>query len=970
MVLLAAAVTQAHSDDTPIRMVRQAAAFDRAQFTELGAAEQVRIAGDLKGTTCCVSGWVEYDFDITTGGWYQLWLDGSALETLVDASSSLDGEPAAYFSGGSGLPGDVDKIGNVWLDWGRHRVRLQDYRWYGFSRMKSIELRRSDAGVAGAASISWPRAGQIFRVGQCPSFELLWGGNDRPASIQIVVRDRNSGVSMGRSRLALPASPGLARQRFTVPCSLEGSYRVSAAEVLDGRTRDIDWRGIKGFDFDVVDTRPMTDGSRPSGAREVLAIDCAASKPDYESGESSVRESAWGPYRQSGDSGWMPQHKNLSRRLTNPDPSWFAYTLTGVVPGRRYHIAVDYPDDEDRTFAVVLRETQQHAYPVAIGMDTGGPYPLSYTLQTATMTVWPRSAAPRLLFMGPHDGKRAACKRIRIAELTPTEPALASAHVQGNRQFAYWYEEGINFIDMFGASSEEPAQIARAIDRWCATAVEQGASTLIPTVLVYGGQLYPSRYNLMQMFPDRDPLRRLLLSAERHHLAVIAELHPRSDELLYGKTQAAGRHLLLVSKDGSDNYTTGDGKTRNVPPFYNVLLPEVQDWFVNMVTELALRYRDSPAFEGISLRYMPWSNAALDNLVNLDWGYDDATVGRFEQETGVIVPNIDAAGSDRYARRHAWLTTAAREAWVRWRCAQIAGLVERIAARLRHVRPDLKLFIHAFPSDPERPYLPDNGTGLADTPRSRLREAALDLDALVHIPGVILIDSTASYGRDRPDAVAKGLLGPLKDPALIRSLRSDTGLFYLPSHRYLEATDAVVPPDLLGYPKDTKASWLSVAANAPGRNALERFAVGLAEGDALMLGDGGNGYVYSVPGLHDFLTDYTRLPAANFQTETDTDAGVVVRTRKVRGAWWLYAVNRKGAVQCVELPIKGSGGLTRLANDSVIARAGSPLVLQLAPYELIAMRGGDNHSLEGKPVSVSCAAHVDRYQSLGPAFGG
>jgi hypothetical protein len=332
------------------------------------------------------------------------------------------------------------------------------------------------------------------------------------------------------------------------------------------------------------------------------------------------------------------------------------------------------------------------------------------------------------------------------------------------------------------------------------------------------------------------------------------------------------------------------------------------------------------------------------------------------------VPGIAPAGPDRFARRHAWLTTTAREAWVGWRCAQITGLMGKIAARLRSARPDLQLYIHAFPSDANRPYSVDNGQGRADTPRSRLQEAGLDVEALARIPGLTIVDSTATYGRAWPDAVARGLLQPLKDPALIPSLRTAAGLYYLPSHQYLEATDTVVPPEMLGYPKGTKASWASVAANTAGRSALERFAVGLAEGDALMLGDGGNGYVYSIAGLRDFLADYTQLPTINFQSATRADASVVVRTLEDHGIGWLYAVNRKSDIQCVELPIQSSVSLTRLSNNAVIDHTGPALVLQLSPYELIAVRSEGNLRMERKPMPVSCAAHGDRYQSTTPAL--
>lgn len=946
-----------------VDLVRAAGAFDRSQFTVPEAAADVRRAGDLKGTHCCVAGWAEYDFDITTGGWYQLWLEGTALETLVDMPESGDGEPAAYFSGGSGVPGTFDKIGNVWLDPGRHRVRLQDYRWYGFSGVKTLELRRSGGAIDGAVAITWPRAGQIFRAGQCPSFQLQWGGGTAPTHLDIEVRDRNSGTLAGATRLSLPTRDGLARQEFSVPCTTEGSFHVSVAEVRDGTTREIDWRGIKGFDFDVIDTAPRSPDKPTRAAIEVLDIDCASEQPQFESGDSRVRETPLGRYRQSGDSGWMPQWKLPGHRAGSAEPSWFAYTLAGVRAGRPYRIAVDYPDDEDRIFAAVVRESRQHAYPLAIGMDTGGPYPLSHALQTARMTVWPRAADPRLLFMPPHDGSTAACSRIRVWELDPTEPSGVANHPADGRQFVFWYEEGINFIDLFGAASEDPTAVARAIDRWVAISVEEGATTLMPTALVYGDQLYPSRFNLMQMFPDKDPLRRLMLRAEASHIRVIPELHPRADELMYGKSPGAARRLLLVSKDGGDSFLAPDGHTRNIPPHYNALLPDVQAWFVDMVAELADRYRDSPAFEGISLRYMPWSNAALDNLVDLDWGYDDTTVSRFLAETGVAIPGESTTAPDRFARRHAWLTGPGREAWVRWRCAQVTALVDRIARRLRAARPDLRLFIHVFPSDPERPYAKGDRQRPPDTPRTRLLEAGLDVSALADLTGVVLIDSSVSYGRDRPGAVAKGLLEPLRDPDLLQSLRTGAGLNALPAHRYLEATDKVVPPALLGFPEGTKATWTSVAANGAGRNALERFALGLAVGDALLLGDGGNGNVYGVPGLRPFLADYTKLPAVNFRTESAPDDAVVVRTHAQPGAWWLYAVNRSNAVACVQLPIQGAGPLTRLADGKEIARTGPLLVFQLAPYELIALRGDEAHRLDRQPAATACEPNPDRYRS-------
>ena len=923
-----------HAEQTPVRMVRSAASFDRSGFTDPTAADQVHAAGNLRGTRCCVSGWAEYDFAVETSGWHQIWVAGGALEYLVDPPGRLEGEPAAYFAGGSGLSGEPDKVGNVWLERGVHRVRVQTYLWNGFSDFRSIELRRSGDALEGTVSISWPRAGQIFRTGHCPTFDLLSGGRVQAAALAVIVHDRESGAVAGRQTLRLPASAGLVRQHFQVPCDADGYFRASVAEVQDGREREIDARGIKGFDYEVVETRRRTTARDPDVLEPILAIDCASKAPDYESGDSTVVRSAAGNYRQSGDRGWVAfERMPEAERIHASGPSWFAYALPGLTPGRRYRIEIDYPDDDNRTFGIFLREAVQHAYPVSIGVDTGGPYPTSNAIQRTGMTVWPRSTGPRLVFAPAHDGTRAACASIRIARVTPGEPEVSATHAAGTREFVHWYEEGINFIDLFGARGEDPKEVARAIDRWSGSVASEGGTTLMPTVLVYGGQLYPSRYNLMDMYPDKDPLRRIVLSAERFGLRVIPEVHPRADELTYGKDPGAVRKLLLVSKDGSDNYYAADGHARNLPPHYNVLLPQIQEWMVAMIGELADRYRDSPALEGISLRVMQWSNAALDNLVDLNWGYDDETVERFERETGARTPEIDLGDAGRFHKRYVWLTTIGRTAWVDWRCRQISALLKRIAARVQRSRPDLKLYLHVFPSDEGRPYT------ATDSPRDRLREAGIDVEALAALPGVILIDSSASYGRNLPGAVEHGLLDPLRNASVIDSLRvhGESG-WYIATHRYIEATDQVITPKELGFSPSARATWASVAANRVGRSALERFAAELAEGDALMLGDGGNGYVFSVPGLQEFLADYTPLPARGFRDLLHAKTGVVVRALDESNASWAYAVNRERQPRLVEFALSGRGTLVRLASGAILTTKRDRLTFELPSYGIFSVK--------------------------------
>jgi hypothetical protein len=948
--LLSASVAAA--DGWSALVDRPAGSFDRAAFHDEGSLTDVRTRGDLKGSRCCVAGWADYDVHVEATGWYQLWVRGSAQETLIDPDSG-GGAPRAYFTGGSGIARNPDKIGNVWLEAGVHTVRFQSDAWYGFSGLTAFYLRRSADDVAGTVSIRWPGAARSFRAGGCPAFDLLYGGRAQVATVLIETRRLPGAELVSRERLVLPAATGLATIPFHVPCTADGFFRVSLAEERDGRPRDLEAGAVKGFDYEVVDVA-HPPASAPPRAPFRLAIDCAARVPDYAAGGTELRSARTGTYRESGEVGWVPyQRLGAVARAAATEPSWFAYRLPGLEPGRRYRLDVTYPDDADRAFGIFLREAAALHYTLGVGVDTGGPYVLSDGTRHATLGFFARDAEPRLVLAPAHDGSRAACARIEVAAVEPGEPVRPAAATAGTRQFVHWYEEGINFIDLFGAADASDAAIARAADRWAGTVAEAGGTTLMPTVLVYGMQLYPSTFNRIDSQPERDVLRRLVLAAERFHLRIIPELHPRADELGFGLTDAELRRLLLVAKDGHDDLFAGDGRTRNRPPHYNALLPQTQRWLVGMVGELAERYRDSPALDGISLRVARWSNAALDNLVDLDWGYDDATVARFAADTGLGAPALTDGDAGRFQRRYAWLTGPGRAAWVGWRCRQVTALVARLAARVRAVRPDLRLYLHVFPADEYRAF------AAGDMPSDRLRAAGLDPAALAAIPGVALVDSSASYGRREPGAVASGLLDGVRRPEVIRDLVPAGGAGrYVAPHRYFEATDAIVPAARLGFPAATPTPWASLAAPPAGVEALERFAAELAIGDALMLGDGGNGALPGVPGLAGFLAAYTRLPARPFTTRSAPGTPVTVRSLADPAGEWVYAVNTRAAPAWVQLTLRGGATLRSVGSEPLVRLAAPEQALRVGPFGLVAVRLGPGVALEAVRTGLGGIEHA------------
>ncbi len=878
--------TTGHAPTAPVAFNRAADSFDRAKFADPESIDAVRSAHSLHGTGCCVAGWAEYDFRIPETGWYQIWTDGVPNETIIDAPNDPNQSPLAYFAGASGLPGPFDKIGNVWLGAGAHRIRLQSDLWYGFANIHTIELRRATDAIADRVSIPWPHPGLLFRANQCPRFTLEYGGLPRSAYVLLAVRDETNTAQVRKFRVDLPATPSLSRSTWDVPCDREGYFSLEVADTSDSSSNQFESRLVKGFHYRVVDTTHAPPASPVPAQALDETIDCARRMPDYGHGATVVREAAGTRVRESGATGWVEHQVAGPSGLIEPKPDWFAYLLHGIVDGSHYRIDVEVPDDGDRTFGIVLREANQLMYSIGTGVDTGGPFPVSGGIQVVHLDFWARGVNPRLVFLPERDGTRAACARIRLRSQAPPDPSPRVPHPANLREYASWYEEGESFVGLFGATQNDEFQTARASDRWAATVAASGGTTLVPTVLVYAEQLYPSLFNRIDMHPERDTLRRLVFSAERYGLKIIPEIHPRADELVSGLTERETRRLLAISRNGTDNFVAEDGKTRNRPPHYNALLPGNQAWMIAMIGELADRYRDSPAIEVIRLRYMAWAYAALDNLVGLEWGYDDGTVRRFATATGVRVPGLAIDAPDRFRARYVFLTGPGREAWIRWRCEEMARFLARIAERVRASRADLKIYLHVFPLDDNRPFSD------RDTPTKRLREVGLDPEMLRAIPGVEIIDSSESYGRRSPSGREIGIGEATRNPAVLASLSSkqDHNLF-ISAHRYLEINETAATPSELALPGGTNAVWTSLAAPAPGYFALENYCRQLALTDAFMIGNGGNGAIFESPQAEEFVRTFTSLPAARFRDRTLPGMFPLVRSRQIDKITWLYAVN-------------------------------------------------------------------------------
>jgi uncharacterized lipoprotein YddW (UPF0748 family) len=899
--------------EAAVSIERPAASYNRAFIPTPQGVEKMRTTGNLGG----VAGWFEYDVDVPTDGWYTLELNGNGWEAefFIDPKGDDPARAAYYQANTAGLENGLDKIGNFWLKRGRHTIRLQHNYWTGFQGIAGLSLRAADdENVARTARATLTSRQGSYRVGECPELEVMYGPRRTPGVLMVHWLNVES-PTLRTSTVSLPVTPTLQKMRLPVPCSTEGNFQY----YFNGGPDKVANRDIQPISYEVIDTRNAPQAGGELRKELVYTIDCASTAPDYAAGETRVVRKALGPYRESDDRGWLDY---LHSRVKLGEPSWFAYVLKGVAKQQPYLVEIDYPDDADRTFAISLRESDPLSYPVTGGVDSGGEFPLTQRMQTQTLMFWPRATDPRIVFMTARNGKTAAASRIRVYRITGALPPLVEA--TGGRRYVNWYEEGTNFLSMYGAPSQNAVGSRAAVERWAQALAYMGGDTLWPTVVIYSFALYPSVYNKsFSRVWEHDLLRQMMLIAEKRKLKVIPELHPRADELSWPYAAAPDpKPNRLVGRNGN----THD----DLPPFYNPLLPANQDWYVGMIGELADRYADSPALDGISLRFMQWKNPALHNFHSLDWGYDDYTVSRFEKDTGIRVPG-DASAA-RAASRYRWLMSNAREQWIAWRCQKVAELLTRIRDRVRKARPDLKIYVPVFGS-----------TEAGDRYNSGsawLREAGLDAQLLGRIDGVVLVNAMHGYGRRADPATHALLRSYITDPDKVRMLSvPGKPLAFLPNANYFEGTEIIVPPEKLGFPAQTKKTWMSAVVNPAGRQYLERYALLLADGDATLLGDGGNAYTLGQPELREFLAEYRRLPAVPFQLRSAAREPVTVRELQQPDGLYFYAVNRTARTAAVTLKLSGNTAVTRLSSGAAVLVQAGALRLELKPFQLVAYRG-------------------------------
>ena len=924
--------------------------FASTKYLSADDLKQIKERGYLIGF-----GEAEYRLAVPRTGWYELWVEAAQWSSEL----YLDGEFVIYTQFTSGVwppKNGAEKTVNLYLTAGDHVLRFSRPWPFGLPWMKQFSLQPA-SDVTGMVRVRPTLDALAVGQGQAFGVEVTAGKLAEAYTLSVRVQDPTTAAVIATLPVAVPAGEGLHHQTLTVPTEREGIFDLAP---VDAQGRAVD----RIIQYCVVG-RARTDKPSSTLNKQLLTtIDCAKQAPDYVSaGGTHVVPAAFGSYVESGPKGRVED-------LENAD--WFAYKLDLPEIQQPYMVEVNYPDDDQRAFLISLVEEAINPYAPTLGVASGGEFSLSHQMQTHQLVFYPRQKDPRLFFQTWYRGQRAAAATIRVYRLTapfPVQPGVK----QAGRQFGFYQEEPLRFSSYFGAppTGSQWSTVFTPADRLGQWGNYLGANLWHPTIAVYQSMMWPSKvmpgygpadtdgFGLIGPPTAKEPLmkdvvRLMLLTSEKYGMKFVGELHLPVNAVLAkaldqqfggtGKIEDDGpqKPWLIVSKEGKIGSC----------PHYNPLYPGVQDWVASVIGELAQRYKDSPAFGGVALRFMGWQFSSWQGLPSINWGYEDYTVALFEQETGTKVP-VATDDPQRYAKRYAWLMSNAYEPWVSWRCKKMAQHYTRLGGLLTAARPDLRLHLETYgqafdtvfdSTITAREYQSKGWLGL-------MREAGLDPALLGEDKGVVLNDTRAyppAIRTSEPLQAAADRAQYYDLQILAGVARPQDGGTVTGVHFDAQSMEGeMVRADKLGMPtkmllQNKETAHGAGVMNPAGRHFLARYADAMADGNVTYMHDGSHGYPQGQPQyLRDFLAEYLALPGVGMNRLAGSGDPVAVWWGKQGDRPVFYVVNRAPFAVAATLSFGGAPSVKRLATGAAAPlQSDGKLHLSMQGYQLLAFGGG------------------------------
>lgn len=662
-------------------------------------------------------------------------------------------------------------------------------------------------------------------------------------------------------------------------------------------------------------------------------VDCSKTDHDFKDrGESRVLEIGGTPYR-----------------VTQADDfDYFSYYLKcRPTPGKPHLVVVQLINDRERytTVSLTVPEDSVWAAPYAgeekffpknqegdlsITRDIGGnvytgrEYPIDGKPFYYHMLYYPWGERVRVTITGnPNAEKKdpangAAVARLWIFDildpLSERVPSITPPENGPERRIGLYFPQAWYIIGHFGAPSRTPAMRRVALSacmdylRFC------GLNTVYYHAVngsdMAGVAWYESKYYGMN---QADLFRELLPLARDAGITVVPILTPlnRND-----RTNKAG---------WSDDSLQMDYKGERSHAHPDPLRPEVQEWMIGVLVEMAEKCRDYPNVPGIAFRVNGKLGTCFagsgTEFCGQHNGYSPWDLAEFKQDTGLDVP-------PRAPEAYEWLRANAWERWIDWRCRRMRDFWLRARDAIRAVRRDYLLIVQCdLPSEwPGCNIEWVNGT----PPRELMRHHGYDPVLFRDEPG-ILISRGMMINSDRffswaPPGVNRWAHKAFNyAPGVIECYQTPAGQAVELYHNYWEEGGA--GENDTPHPDFEFGHWLRTATGAPlGRYYFEpaTYSIRAANVHTMLFMAWERASVGHEHDLRRFAKAYRALPVVEpreFEGKVEGDAeGVWVRWFEDR----LCVLNDSGQSRRVTVswpaPRDGNWRLFDLSTDQVIAR--------------------------------------------------
>lgn len=819
-----------------------------------------------------------------------------------------------------------------------------------------------------ASDILPVRAGRtplIFAPGETVVFEvemrlLACESRTVQSRFQVALRSASDGTWLFTREADLPVPVNAA-----APPRRDVTVRMPAAEGVYDLVIRLEPAGQQALErvvqFVVLNpgTAPASGPSEfePKLVQEIDPAQATSAGPWYSTRRLKARTTRLGQFL------WTSVRHPFSASELAKEPPVLAFRLNVENPGRAHVISIDYEDCGNLLLASAITENDPQGVwtqlPLASGIRTLDK-PAGSSVQSHQLICWPRTTRPTITLSVDGATGLSALKKIRLQEMPLGLPVLDVPEAEGARRLFGLYLDNPDVWASWSSGRALGGPGHPGVDDWqtfldsmthlCEYARFAGHNSILSTVVGHGGALFPTKTldanfrldNGMASQAAPDPVRKdvvelFLRICQRHRLSFIPAV--RFDGAIAAIDQklpdadSCSTGLVLVSRDGS----VWDGPTSSgTQPArrYNPLNVQVQAAMLEVIRELAGRYAVHANFEGMALDLAPSTHAVLPGL---DWGYDDDTMHRFQQDSGVELPDDSKDDPQRFARRHQLLTTTAREQWIAWRCRQLRAFYEAALVELQRVKPRAPLFMHLTTLTGLGGDEPREPTRTGRTIEELLRSKGIDLRKWSTPHGVVVLRPFVVTGTN-PEGLQ-----------LNASREIDELMAHLPSRGSLciqgPELCSLSPANSIGdRPVEGAGDPIAVPVTPPGRSNIRRYAQSLAASDCLAIFEGGP----TLPLGHEqvqreFARVFRSLPTSEFRS-LETLQPVVVRSCRESRDTLVYLVNDASysvetnlAFNCTAQSVLTNGSTgDRLTTHAVEQGLGARLALE--PFQTLFLR--------------------------------